>query len=372
MKKIILLTFVCLSGVLHAIASNSSSEIIKIKLSDGEEITAKLQLPNSEIKTIVLAIHGTGPHTHINKRGSFNFYDEIAKGFLEQGVAFCSYDRRGVTVGDMPPLYHDIDSLKHSKYGPNMEVLDVESIVTFLRNRFSDSRIVLYGLSEGTIVATMVADRNKVDVESVFLHGYVNDNLYDVVQWQNNGYGLFIMMLAAFDQNNDSVISNEEYMSTDKEASVFRKNILANTPFELLNLIQDSILNITDLIQVREPFVKLYNEKVRNGDDNWVKSTFSPILFSTKWLKEHFALEANKTRLLRVDIPIYIFHGTDDASANVKGVYDIQNRFEISNKTNLKVYIFEDHDHDLNFVDILTKKEWSDGYKAIFDTAGTL
>jgi len=58
-------------------------------------------------------------------------------------------------------------------------------------------------------------------------------------------------------------------------------------------------------------------------------------------------LEANKTRLLNIDIPISIFQGVEDANASVEVVYDIQSRFKKANKTNLKCFLFEGHNHDL-------------------------
>ncbi|MBP7379409.1 alpha/beta fold hydrolase [Odoribacter splanchnicus] len=71
-----------------------------ITLNDGEKVLTRLCLPEGPVKTIVFAIHGTGPNTYLNKRSGFNFYDVMAEGFCSQGVAFFSYNRRGVEVGD--------------------------------------------------------------------------------------------------------------------------------------------------------------------------------------------------------------------------------------------------------------------------------
>ena len=78
--------------------------------------------------------------------------------------------------------------------------------------------------------------------------------------------------------------------------------------------------------------------------------------------------------IARIDIttPIHIFHGTDDANVPVESVYDLQKRFDICHKTNLTIHIFEKHSHDLNFYDIITKKDWSQGHKAIFKVAEEL
>lgn len=89
-------------------------------------------------------------------------------------------------------------------------------------------------------------------------------------------------------------------------------------------------------------------------------------------MKDHFNLEANKTRLLRIEIPIFIFHGTADGNAPVEGVYDIQSRFKQAGKTNLQCLIFEGHNHDLNYLDWPYKHTISEGLNSIFYTSELL
>ena len=90
------------------------------------------------------------------------------------------------------------------------------------------------------------------------------------------------------------------------------------------------------------------------------------------WLSEHKDLEANRTRLPRLDIPIYIFQGEDDANASVKGVYEIEKIFSDKQKTNLRCFVFKGHNHDLNYLDFPSKKSISEGIKKIFDVSEEL
>jgi len=106
---------------------------------------------------------------------------------------------------------------------------------------------------------------------------------------------------------------------------------------------------------------------IDEGNDTWIWKNYFRI--TSLWLKEHFKLEANKTRLLNIDIPIYIFQGVEDANASVDGAYDIQARFKNANKTNLKCFIFEGHNHDLNYLDWPFKQQISEGLNAIFNTS---
>lgn len=67
-------------------------------------------------------------------------------------------------------------------------------------------------------------------------------------------------------------------------------------------------------------------------------------------------------------VVIYI-HGTVDASVPVEGVHDIEARFRACGKTNLKTYIFEGADHDLNFLDWISSGTVPEGLVSLFDTA---
>ncbi len=49
---------------------SSAGEIVKIKLSDGEVLTGKLELPadSSRVQRLIIYIHGTGPGTYLTRR----------------------------------------------------------------------------------------------------------------------------------------------------------------------------------------------------------------------------------------------------------------------------------------------------------------
>ncbi len=347
-------------------------EMKTISLSDGEEITARLCLPDNSVKTIVFCVHGTGANNYLNKRDGFNYYDDIAEGFCSNEVAFFSYNRRGIDVGDTPPMYNKIDSVKYAKYLPINEAEDIECMLSVLKKdkRSKNCKIILYGISEGTIIASLVAERKKVGVDALFLHGYAHENMYDIIEWQNEGYGVMNMANAVFDKNGDKKISREEYESNDKEIKAYKKYLFQNLPFETLDVVKDSVIDVNDIRTMRESFAATLMEKITVGDEEWIQKNY--FYLTIGWFRQHFALEANKTRLLRLDIPIYIFHGADDANVPVESVYDLQERFKVSNKTNLNAYVFEKHNHDLNFLNWRTDKKWPEGYLKIFECAKNL
>lgn len=135
---------ICLSVLLTSANTFAfTSEIKIISLNDGGVIETRLYLPESEVKTIVFCISGTGPTTYLTKRPTFNFFDEPANGFCNEGMALFTYNRRGCETGDTPPLFIEVDSDKYAKYTPFQEAEDVEAMISFLRKdqRFIECKI---------------------------------------------------------------------------------------------------------------------------------------------------------------------------------------------------------------------------------------
>jgi pimeloyl-ACP methyl ester carboxylesterase len=353
-------------------------EIIKVCLSDGEIIAGRLMLPQKKdnVPLLIIFVHGTGPNTYLNKRKigniEFNYFDLFADEFNKRGIGFFTYNRRGVEIGETPPYYDKIDSVKYSKYLPVTEAEDVESIVSQFKHdpRFLNSKIALLGCSEGTIIASMVADRKVAQVDGLLLFGYANDNLFDIITWQYSGNASMINLRKFFDVNKDNRISRSEYESADSSALLGRTRVLRNASFESLNAVKDSIIDFRDFATRTIPYFENLIKMVDFGNDAWIWQNYFRI--KSRWLKEHFQLEANKTRLLRIDIPVYIFQGVDDGNVPVDGVYDIQSRFRQANKTNLKCYFFEGHNHDLNYLDWPFGHKISEGLNTIFNTSELL
>ena len=373
MKKILFIISIHLLST-----SLFGEEIIKVGLSDGEIITGRLMLPSNEdnVPLLVIFVHGTGPNTYLNKRKignvDFNYFDLFAEEFNKRGIGFFTYNRRGVEIGDKPPYYDEIDSVKYSGYLPETEAEDIESIISQLRRdkRILNSKIALLGSSEGTIISSIVADRKVEKVDALLMFGYANDNLYDIIKWQYSGNASIMNLRKYFDVNKDNLISQREYESADSGAVFGRTRVMRNVSFEALDADRDSILDYRDFASRTVPYFEYLIKMIDSGNDAWIWQNYFRV--KSKWLKEHFQLEANKTRLLRIDIPVYIFHGTEDGNVPVEGVYNIQTAFRNAGKTNLTCYIFDGHNHDLNYLDWPFEHKISEGLNAIFNTSELL
>jgi len=370
MKFLLKITLVILLSISTIHAQTFSSEIKTITLSDGEITTARLCLPkNEQINTIVVAVHGTGPQTYLTERQGYNFYDVMADGFCQKDVGFFTYNRRGVDLDKTAPWFDKIDSLKYAKYLPQTETIDIETMITFLKNdkRFKNCKIILYGISEGTIIASMVAERKNVKIDALFLHGYAHDNMFDIIKWQNMGEGVMMFVNSIFDKNEDKAVDREEYDSEDPTIAAYISYLFQNQPFDSIDVVKDNIIDIKDIRAMREPFQELLMTKIAENDESWIWDNYFRLTIG--WFRAHFELEPNKTRLLRVDIPVFVFHGEEDANVPVETVYDLEVRFKTCNKSNLKTFVFKKHNHDLNFQEWLSTNEYSEGMQTLFDVA---
>lgn len=358
-----------------ASAAASASEFVDVKLSDREVVRGKLDLPDQarEVPALVIFVPGTGPATYLNRRKSgtydFNYFDLFSSELTKRGVGFAAFNRRGVTLGTEPPNFEVVDREKYRKAVPSVEVKDIRTIVRHFRSdrRFKKAKIILLGWSEGTVLASMAAEDPKAGIDALFLAGYVNESMFDIIRWQNQGGSSMVALGPLFDKDKDGRIAKSEFEGTEE---VVRKGIFKTATFEQLDGTKDGFLASEDFAILNAGRYQAILDAAKKGDDDWIWKNYFHV--TTAWLREHFALEANKTRLLRLDLPITIFHGVQDANCPIEGVGDIKRRFEIQGKSNLAVQVFEGHNHDLNYQDFIMKKAVSPGLAAIFDAAGKM
>ncbi|MEZ6102108.1 MAG: alpha/beta fold hydrolase [Pirellulaceae bacterium] len=371
-RPMMLLVVLLFGAVGHA------HEIIELTLDDGEVIKSKLYLPDraEHVKAIVCIVHGTGPNTYEDPREvagkRFKFYDMIGDELVRRGLGCFTFNRRGVEIGEQPPNFDTVDREKFRKGVPSVEVNDIGTMIATLRKRpeLSNARFVLLGFSEGTMVASLVAERKENDIAALMLVGYAHENLYDIIKWQFSGESSMRNLRPPFDANQDDDISREEFESSEDVPTAWREKVLQGVSFDSLDRNSDGVLTVEDYRILLAPHYKMLLEKIEANDADWVWDNFFRV--SIEWLNEHFQLEPNKVRLLRLDMPIHVFHGKRDANCDVEGVYDLRRSFEEAGKDNLRTWIFDDHDHQLNFFDWIFKDKMSKGYQRLFEVASEL
>lgn len=349
--------------------NNTIENIVKIKSFDNYYITGKLNIPNSQnIDKLVIYVPGTGPHTYDMTRSlngkKFNYYDLFSKEFNIRNIGFFRYNTRGTEISDLPPNFDKINKESYQNYLPMTSAKDIENIITFFKkqDKFKNTKIYLLGWSEGSMIAPIVAEKGNVKIDGLLLAGYVNDNMKNIIEWQHSGESPMIVFRFLFDKDLDLKISRDEFKNAPQNLinEVFGKE----AKFEEGDIDNDGFISKKDFEIMLAPTKKKLFESINNSDDDWIWNNYFRI--TSKWAKEHFKLAPNKERLLKLNLPIHIFHGKYDQNTPVEGVLDIEKKFKVANKNNLNTYIFDNHDHSLNYTLYPLKNVISNGIKKIF------
>jgi len=91
------------------------------------------------------------------------------------------------------------------------------------------------------------------------------------------------------------------------------------------------------------------------------------VQLSASYLESWWDAEPNHEALLRLDIPLAIFHGKLDGTTRVEGVYETRDAFDDAGKQNLTTFIYDDADHDLNWSWRAFEGDSPRGYTDAFD-----
>ena len=344
--------------------------ILRITSFDKTIIEGRLNIPASGFSNkIVIDVPSSGPHTYENMRKIgrstiIKYHDYFQDELARRGVAYFSYTTRYTTPDpDNPPNYDQVDKEKFYSYTPSQKVKDLETVVKFLKKdkRLAASKVLLLGFSEGTIIATLAAERKIAPVDAIFLAGTPADDVYATMLWQFSGESSMTNFCKFFDENKDGIVQCGEYEKADPRA-IAR---VGGKKFAELDMNGDAILSAEDFRMILAPQWRQISNAIENNDNEWLWDSFFRV--GVPWIKEHRSLEANKSRIMKLDLPVYLFHGSADANCPVDGIVQLQKKMREINKKNTHVFLFPEHDHTLDFLGWVVTKTLSDGLKALFE-----
>lgn len=347
------------------------TRLLRLTAKDGVTLEGKLDLPEGgDVSRLVIFVNGSGPNTYDNRRQngeeSFNYYDLFAEELTKRGAAFFRSSTRGVTPGGEPPLFAEIDEAAYRTYLPATSVSDIGEWIARLRQeeRLRNVEIVLLGWSEGTIIAPLAAVAYPEEIAALALAGYCNDRMDEIFDWQQSGEPSMIFYRRCFDADGDGTISRAEY-EADPYGVI--EAVLGGAGFDSLDADRDGSLTADDFGRMLAPFRQAFLDAVEREDDAWLAENYS-VRLTGVWFKAHRKLAPNRETLPKLELPIFIFHGTEDANCSVQGVYDIEARFEALGKTNLETHVYEGYDHDLLYSVYLLTGELPQAFADLFDT----
>ena len=372
MKKFLLvLVFlsVLFSGCTSIAMKSSESGIQHIPSYDGYPIEGYLAMPEGgKAEKVVIYVNGSGPNTYDNRRQireetTFTYFDLFREEFTKAGVAFFSYNTRGASLSEEPPIFTEVDDLLYRGYTPHASVKDVVAIVQHLRQQqgLKDAKVILLGWSEGTLIAPLAS--LKVPVDGMVLCGFMYDDMMTILDWQQTGGSSMVFYRNYFDYDKDGFVSPEEF-AEDRNGIAAHLGIT----YEFMDQDKNGVLDEDDFAILLEPSRTELYQAIETGDREYLKHTYG-IYLTPEWFDAHKLMPSNSEVLPFIDAPIHIIHGTFDQNASVEGVYKMQQLFEQLGKENLSISVYEGYNHDLNYLDYIFTQEIPEGLAKVFSVA---
>ncbi len=118
----------------------------------------------------------------------------------------------------------------------------------------------------------------------------------------------------------------------------------------------------------RDAILKAVDE--RNDAVLW--QAFPGVNLSSAYLLDDWNGPPTHVTLLKLDIPIAIFHGELDGTVSMEGVREAEKAFRAAGKTNLVARAYPGHDHDLNWTIEAASRGGPAPFQQAFDFVASL
>ena len=295
----------------------NQTKIVQVQAHDNYNLDVKINYPaNSE--SVIIFCHGSGANTYDNRREiagkNFNYFDLFVDEFCKRNIAFCRWNTRGCRISDSPPDFVSINLEEYANYRPSTSIQDIITVKDYIKKlpQFKNSKILLMGISEGK----------------------------------------------GFIEKTDFVLDKLDV----------RSSLFPDVEFEDLDIDKDGKLTQNDFALQMAEYKKQVFQAIEDNDDEWLRNNYS-VQITAKWCKEHFALPDIATIMRSLNVPIYIFQGEDDANIPISDLDKIRGDFKKWGKSNLHIFTFPKHDHDLNYLQYVFTGTISNGLQSVFDIA---
>jgi pimeloyl-ACP methyl ester carboxylesterase len=290
-----------------------------------------------------------------------NYCGFYAEQLTRRGIAAFWTNKRGcVPLRDRP--YRRVNRRIFAQATPRVLLEDYRCALEALRRQrdIDANSLVLVGLSEGTVLAPRLAAASPQGIAGIVMVGYVEDNTKDVVTWQNT-IGPWRNVARLFDTDGDGKVTRQEFDAVQQGAP---GNAGAAVNFNLFDGNRDGVITPADVNAKQQ--AEAIRQAVQKRDDDYLWQNVANL--SSAYLLEDWNRPPNHTTLLKLNIPLAIFHGQDDGSCRVEGVYETQQAFAAAHRNNLTVRIYPKADHDLNWTQVLQDGSVPQPFRDVFAT----
>lgn len=360
--------------------ASSPSEVIDsvvvFSAADGTPLHAKLSVPAGATGRVpvVFNLHGAGPRNYdhpVRYRDSdgqirsLKYYDYYARELARRGMAFFRMSKRGCTVDAAGQS--QVDRAVFSKATSTVLLDDYQRGLDTLRQRkdIDPSRIMLLGGSEGTRLAPQLALRSPSGIAGLLLMSHQSDNIRDTVVWQNSA-GPWRAIVHLIPAAGDGNLTRAEYDEAVKSNSTLTQRL----PFGTFDADKDGVIAQDEAARVLRPRLGLILKAIEDRNDDFIWAAL--VNLSSAYLLDGWDAAPTSAFLLKLDVPIGIFHGELDGTTRVEGVRETEAAFKAAGKSNLTVRIYPGLDHDLGWTPAASRGAGPQPYQDAFAWAQNL
>jgi len=337
----------------RAAAASFVDVIVGFTATDGTPLEAKLSVPTDAKGPVpvVFHLHGAGPmnyDTGVQYKDADGqvrtdrYYDFYARELASRGLAFFRMNKRGCSSDATGRRV--VDRSVFSKATPTVLLDDYAKALDALRGRkeIDARRIVLSASSEGTRLAPQLALRSPNGIVGIVLKSYQADNPHDTVVWQNS-VGPWRNVQKLVPAAADGTLTKAEYDSAVKADAT----LAARLPFGTLDADGDGVVDAAEMARVVRPRLDAILKAVEERNDDFMWQAVANL--TSAYLLDGWDGEPTSAMLLKLHVPIGIFHGEVDGTTRVEGVRETEAAFKAAKRTNLTVHTYPGHGHDLNW-----------------------
>jgi pimeloyl-ACP methyl ester carboxylesterase len=311
------------AGVVASSRAQSLTHELSFTTHDGHALFGKLTLPVPDAPRAVVVYVQTAEGMTVDMRrpksggGTFDYFDLYRTKLPALGVAFFSYEGRGIRMGAGPPRYEAIERAVYDTSTLHNKAQDVLAAVRAVRAQpgLERVRVLLMGASEGTLLAAQAAAQAPGEIDGLVLYGVLAQNMRATFTYILSE-GAFLAYRGYFDADGDGRITKAEF---EADAHRFRANALRGAAFELFDRDSDGELRQADLEAQAKPLLDAIAREEFGLLDQWAKVA-AGVSTPKDWFKDHFAQEPLWTFLAGLEVPVGFFHGARDTNTPVAGV----------------------------------------------------